>query len=165
MDRLYQMLVIPLFRIQLYERNHSLQQCLFILRRHDIVVLAEAFQHFKDGFLRHGRLFNHSDFLIYFIKSCLCILDLFIQVIQDTVQTVYLILIVPVRNVKLRQSLFSLEQIAVIFRDFILNGSPLLPQRIYICLNINLLRNKLYSGIVTMEDMTSFTSVSSLVPL
>ena len=85
MDRLYQMLVIPLFRIQFYKRNHSLQQCLFILRRHDIVVLAEAFQHFKDGFLRHGRFFNHSDFLIHFIKSCLCILDLFIQVIQNTV--------------------------------------------------------------------------------
>ena len=144
MDRLYQMLVIPLFRIQLYKRNHSLQQCLFILRRHDIVVLAEAFQHFKDGFLRHGRFFNHSDFLIYFIKSCLCILDLFIQVIQNTIQTAYFILIVPIRNVKLRQSLFGLEQIAVIFGDLISDCCLLLPQRIYICLDINLLRNKLY---------------------
>lgn len=31
------------------------------------------------------------------------------------VQTVYLILIVPIRNVKLRQSLFGLEQVAVVF--------------------------------------------------
>ena len=45
---------------------------------------------------------------------------------------------------------YHLKQITVIFGDLILDCCPLLSQRIYICLDINLLRNKFFPSTFTI---------------
>ena len=135
----HKMTIRTLFSVKLDVGYHSLQKSFPIFRSHDVVILAESFQHFKNRLLCQCGFLCHGNLIIKFIQPALGIIDLLIQIIHNTIQAIHPSVIMLVARVQLRKSLFVHHKVIIVFCVFRFDGFSFLFQNTQVCCTVNLL--------------------------